>query len=54
MARAISDKKSGNLWSEVNKVRRKKSTISNNIDDIQDDGNIADYFLKNMPYSITL
>ena len=44
MARAISDKKSGNLWSEVNKVRSKKFTISNNIDDIQDDDNIADFF----------
>ena len=44
MARAISDKKSRNLWSEVNKVRSKKSTISNNIDDIQGDNNIAELF----------
>ena len=44
MARVISYKKSRNLWSEVNKVRSKKSTISNNIDDIQGDDNIAELF----------
>ena len=57
MARAISDKKSRNLWSEVNKVRSKKSTISNNIDDIQGDDNIAELFSEKYAtciYSITL
>ena len=44
MARAISDKKSRNWWSEVNKVRNKKFTFSNNIDDIQGDDNIAELF----------
>ena len=37
-------KKSSNLWSEVNKVRNKKFTFSNNIDDIQGDDNIAELF----------
>ena len=44
MARAISDKNSRNLWSEFSKVRSKKSTILNNIDDIQRDDNIAELF----------
>ena len=44
MARAINDNNSRQLWTEVYKIRNKKSTISNSIDDVSDDVDIANLF----------
>ena len=54
MARAINDNNSRQLWTEVYKIRNKNSTISNSIDDVSGDVDIANYSLTNTLYCIIL
>ena len=44
MARAINDNNSRQLWTEVYKIRNKNYTISNSIDDVSGDVDIANLF----------
>ena len=44
VARAINDNNSRQLWTEVYKIRNKNSTISNSIDDVSGDVDIANLF----------
>ena len=44
MARPINDNNSRQLWTEVYKIKNKYSTISNSIDDVSGDVDIANLF----------
>ena len=44
MARAINDNNSRQLWTEVYRIKNKNSAISNSIDDVSGDVDIANFF----------
>ena len=46
MARVINDNNSRQLWTEVYKNKNKNSTISNSIDDVSSDVDIANLLLN--------